>query len=386
MERRLAIIFPNKSSTSETFIKAHVDHLPGVKKILYGGFFPRFSDGDVPLIKTPKKNIASKLLGKLSPQRDKGAEKQILQRNRIALENFLKENKINAVLAEYGPTGVAVMEVCQELSIPLIVHFHGFDAFHFETLQKHREGYIKLFDVANAIVVVSRDMERQLISMGASSDKVHYNVYGIDVDKFFPAPELNKLPVFLFTGRFINKKAPHLLIMAFAQVLKSVSNAHLIMIGDAGLGGSGELYMACRQLVKALKLEHAVTFKGALDSNSVAGEMRNAFAYVQHSVSAENGDSEGTPNTILEAGATGLPVISTRHGGIKDVVTDGENGFLVNEFDVDAMAQRMVDLSHHPEKAATMGHAARERAVNQFSLKQSIFNLSSIVDNAMAKK
>ena len=103
--------------------------------------------------------------------------------------------------------------------------------------------------------------------------------------------------------------------------------------------------------------------------------MRRARAAVQHSMRASNGDSEGTPNSLKEAGASGLPVVATRHGGIPDIIIDGKTGFLVDEGDVERMAEYMTQLAKDPILAARLGRAAREHVCAEFSMEQSIGNL-----------
>jgi colanic acid/amylovoran biosynthesis glycosyltransferase len=377
--KRICIIYPNKTSSSETFIKAHVDHLPGEIKVLYGGWFPKFSDGDKLII---QKSPVCKLLEGLERRVFNGKSKPVNQRlEEMSLLKYFEENKIDVVLAEYGPTGVAVMNVCKQAKIKLIVHFHGFDAYHFETLEKYKASYQELFQKANAIVAVSTDMKNQLISLGASREKVHYNPYGVDVKKFFPGESLADQPIFLFVGRFVNKKAPHFLIIAMAKVLEKIPEAKLYMIGDGGLGGSGELLSACKQMVKGLGLDQSVRFFDAMTQDAIANEMRNVFAYVQHSVKAESGDSEGTPNSVLEACASGLPVIATRHAGIKDVITDGVTGFLVDEYDINGMTERMIALASNKQLAYSMGKASRSKIENHFRMDQAISKLYSIIES-----
>ena len=88
---------------------------------------------------------------------------------------------------------------------------------------------------------------------------------------------------------------------------------------------------------------------------------------------------------MLKAGAAGLPVVATRHGGIADVVVDGETGFLVDEGDIDGMADRMLELAQDPELAAYMGRRARERICAEFSIEKSIGRLWEIIKSAIQK-
>ncbi len=162
-------------------------------------------------------------------------------------------------------------------------------------------------------------------------------------------------PVFLAVGRFVDKKAPHLTLTAFAKALRDHPEARLRMVGE------GPLLPSCRELAGALGARHAVTFLGAQPHEVVEREMRAARALVQHSVVAHDGDCEGTPVALLEAGATGIPVLTTRHASIPSVVTHGETGLLVDEHDTDAMARNMTALARDPQLAARLGRAAQTR-------------------------
>jgi Glycosyl transferases group 1 len=102
-----------------------------------------------------------------------------------------------------------------------------------------------------------------------------------------------------------------------------------------------------------------VTFLGEQPHDVVAAELRGARAFVQHSITAVDGDSEGLPNSVLEASATGIPVVSTRHAGIPEIVVDGTTGYLVDEHDVPAMVTQMERLLGDPALAATLGRAGR---------------------------
>jgi glycosyltransferase involved in cell wall biosynthesis len=107
--------------------------------------------------------------------------------------------------------------------------------------------------------------------------------------------------------------------------------------------------------------------------------MQRARAFVQHSVTAPDGDSEGTPVAIIEAQMSGLPVVSTRHAGIPDVVIDGETGFLVNEGDVAGMGRMMARLASQPALAARLGESARRRALAGYTLSRHLEQLAGIL-------
>lgn len=371
---KIAIVTPETDAYSETFIRAHIEELPFEVHVLSGGTLPSCGDGEA-LARdyTFRERIRFRLKQQLRGLTWDDEAKQI-----ATIENFLQKHQIQAILAEYGPTGVAMMEVCQRLNMPLIVHFHGYDASQQDTLAgPYGIRYPELFASARAIIAVSHAMKAQLVRLGASEDKVYLNSYGVDTSLFPAAAPADNPPIFLAVGRFVNKKAPYLTLMAFSEVVKCVPEARLIMVG------SGELLEPCQRLAGVLGIADAVDFRGICSHIEVAKLMQGARAFVQHSVRAFNGDSEGTPVSVLEAGASGLPVISTRHAGIPDVIIENETGILVDEGDVGGMAEAMVLLAKDPLLASRMGQAGRQRIEAHFSMEKSIGNLWKIIGAAI---
>ena len=149
--------------------------------------------------------------------------------------------------------------------------------------------------------------------------------------------------------------------------------------------GDGILLDVCRDLVSAMGIGHAVEFCGAQSPDVIAAEMRQARAFVQHSITASDGDSEGTPVAVLEAGAAGLPVVSTRHAGIPDVVIEGVTGLLVDERDVDGMAGHMRMLIRNPDQATELGRRAAAHVRRYYSMEQSIDRLAWVLNAAACR-
>jgi colanic acid/amylovoran biosynthesis glycosyltransferase len=261
-----------------------------------------------------------------------------------------------AVLAEFGQSGVVVLDACRRMDLPLIVHFHGADISKHEVLRTYADAYRSLFRQARAIVAVSRAMQQRLMSLGAPPEKMHCNPCGVDCGVFSRASPATTGPVFVAVGRFVEKKAPQLTILAFARVHQRHPDARLRMIGD------GPLLDACRDLPRGLGVAPAVTFLEAQPHSVIQEEMRNARGFVQHSVEAASGDSEGMPVAILEAGASGLPVVATRHAGIPDAVIEGTTGFLVDEHDVDGDGRSDDQIDRRASRGGATGRGgARTR-------------------------
>lgn len=365
---RLCIATPNKFYYSETFVRNHIDFLKPIIVINEGWHPLVVSDGsklfpfylNISPIRLFIKNILPRLYHKLFT---------------YFFSRLLVKHKIESVMAEYGPMAVSVNDACEKLKIPLIVHFHGFDVFDKQTRTKYQKGYSIILKNAKALIAVSNDMRNELIDMGASPEKVHFIPCGVKANLFFGANPLEAKTIYISVGRFTAKKAPLLTIKAFDLVLKKLPNAKLIMIGD------GELYDQCKNLVKDLKIEESVEFKGVLSPEKVANELRNAKVYVQHSMFAPSGDSEGLPGTILEGSVSELPIVSTKHAGIKDAVLNGITGYLVDEGDYKKMAEFMIELGLDSEKAYLMGKKGREFVLNNFTIEITTNKIRELIES-----
>ena len=386
-KNNICIIHPNKFAYSETFIHNHIRYLPANVHALYGGLMSgemRVSmdlESD-PLLVPPFYRRAEKLMniflrfGKhLDASTSHDLSKKLSPVTTGYLSKYFIKHKIHAVLAEYGPTGSAIMEACQKARVPLIVHFHGYDAHLKDLTDAYGRLYRKMFSQALAIVAVSRKMEKQLINLGAPPEKIHYNVCGIETDKFKATNPAKNPPHFLAVGRFVDKKAPYLTILAFKELLNHFPSARLVMVGN------GPLLETCIQMSKALNLDNSIEFTGPMEHDKVAMMMSEARAFVQHSVTPSSGDSEGTPVSVLEACASGLPVISTRHAGIKDIIVENKTGFLVDEFNIKEMTKHMISLAQDPELARAIGKNARENILNNYTMEKSINNLWKIISD-----
>lgn len=364
----LCITRSNKYSYSETFIDNQIRALQP-KILLYEGWYPSILPNGKSFLSFPfnyifvrggLRNLFPKIYHKIYTK---------------LLTSYLQKNGIDTLLANYGPMGVALADVCERANIRLFVHFHGFDASEYKTLETYEDQYKTLFEKVEGIIVVSNDMKKQLLNLGANESKIYLNPYGVEIDKFTGALPEMKAPIFISVGRFTAKKAPQLTIKAFSTVLKNVPNAQMVMIGD------GELWEQSKQLAIDLNISNKIDFQGKKSPTQIAEQLREARIFVQHSRIAENGDSEGTPNTILEASATGLPIVSTRHAGIKDAVVHGETGFLVEEGDWETMADYMIQLAQNPTLCGQMGRAARRHIEENYEMSKRVQTLKDILEN-----
>lgn len=361
---RVCVASKEPRERAETFIRTHMNKLPFSVRVL-SGIPPQFDEHEG-FVGT------AGLFARIRNRLRRVTFEQWLLESQVS---YLRKSGAALVLAEYGQVGVTMTQACAAAGVPLVVHFHGNDAHNHQSAGEWREGYLRLFSVARAIVAVSHDMRNHLIALGAAPEKVVRIPYWVDPERFTGAEPGKSPPKFLAVGRFVEKKAPHLTVLAFAEVLRQHPDALLTMIG------SGPLLGPCRQLATVMGIADRIVFLGQQDHVRVAEEMRGARAFVQHSVQASDGDCEGTPVAILESQASGLPVISTRHTGIKEAVVHEQTGLLVDELDVRGMTDAMCRLVRDPNEAAAFGENGRRHIAEHYSRAQTLDRLARLLQD-----
>ncbi|MBS5386560.1 MAG: glycosyltransferase [Clostridiales bacterium] len=170
---------------------------------------------------------------------------------------------------------------------------------------------------------------------------------GVDISKFYSGKK-NETVTLINVGRFSPQKNHMLLIKCLANVLKYTRNIKLILIGE------GELKDKIEQFVRELGITENVYFTGNI--SNVEEYLASADIYVMTS------DYEGLPLSVIEAMAAGLPIISTKAGGVVNLIKDGQNGVLIDVGDEAAFSRVMIDLIEDPEKRIKMGKESQELA------------------------
>ena len=358
----LAILSQNEKAVSETFIRAHMQ-LPFNNFFYYGGMVPTFLQGKR-LLNTG--SLLTKFRQKIWSR---------FNHTELALLRSLRFNKIDVALAEYGPTACHCLPVLKNLNIRLIVHFHGFDATNPETLALYKSGYLEVFSYADSIVVVSKKMIGDVVALGATRQKVIVAPCGPHDDFFTISPSFENA-LYLAVARFVDVKGYLFTLAAFFKVWEKEKLARLVCIGE------GPQLESCRQFVKINGIEDAVLFVGAADRDLIKSYCVKAICVVQHSVTLPGGLTEGSPVSLKEAMAAGLPIVASRSGGIPDFIVHEETGFLVEEGDVNQMASYMLKLLSDKDLARKMGRNGRKNIMENFSMEQHLEIIAKAVIRA----
>ncbi|MFD0762114.1 glycosyltransferase [Lutibacter aestuarii] len=365
---KIAIASPLKTEQAETFIQNHINNLPFDKVVIYGGVFPYLTDKHQPTIWDRRffrlRNIFKKI-----------TNVKWDHFNEYYLAKIIKKEKVEVIFTEYLITGAEILKVGKLLNIPIVPIALGYDISTYAIIKQYTNKYKALFNYSKNIIIVSKHMKENLLTLGCKPNKIVYSPAAPDLKFFKNQPSFQSNQV-LAVGRFVDKKAPHLTILAFQKVLKKVPQAQLVFAGD------GYLLNTCKDLVKTLTLENSVKFIGKITPQQHIDLLKASQLFVQHSKIADNGDSEGTPVAILEASASGLPIVSTLHAGIPDVVIQNKTGFLVPEYDIEQMAEHIIYLLKNKQVAKEMGAQGRAFIKENFTLEKHIATITQCINEA----
>lgn len=279
--------------------------------------------------------------------------------------------------AHFGTDGLLILPLARALGVPLITSLRGYDVSRSDgaLLKSGRPIWIryalrqKRLQRGGALfLAVSDALRKQAVARGYPEARTITHHNGVDLDRFRPGEAPAEPGLILHVGRLVEKKGTKVLIEALART----ASAKLAIIGDGPLRETLEQH--------ARELGDRVRFLGKLPSDEVAQWMRRASVLAAPSLTAADGDAEGLPNVVVEAAASGLPVVGAIHSGIPEAVDDGVTGFLVPEGDSETLAARLSDLLGSEPLRREMGAAGRRLAERKFSRQMLTERLESIYD------
>ncbi len=284
------------------------------------------------------------------------------------------ESQPDIIHCHFGTNGLPFATI-KELGLTrskLVTTFHGADLSSLVT-KFGASVYERLFRWGDLFLPVSEYWRRELIRLGCDPGKIAVQRMGVDCESFQPVmrQEPNMPTRFVAVGRLVEKKGHIYSLRALARLSRHRPEVSwkLDLIG----GGVDE--KALRLAANELGISAAVTFHGPISHTKTLELMRRGDIFVLPSVTAENGDMEGIPVALMEASAMGLPVITTYHSGIPELVCHGESGLLSAERDVEGLAANLETMLDHPERWPSFGQAGRQRVGQYFNRAKLASNL-----------
>jgi colanic acid/amylovoran biosynthesis glycosyltransferase len=275
--------------------------------------------------------------------------------------------------AHFASGGLTAIPLAKSLGVPLLVTLHGSDV---TVKWASARSIRRLGREATLFLCVSHFIRDRAIAAGLPEEKLRVHYIGVDLQQFqAPAADVAGAGV-LFVGRLVEKKGCAYLIRAMASVQQTYPDCLLTIIGDGPLRG----YLASH----AKELGVACRFLGAQPATIVREHLRTTRIFCAPSVTATNGDSEGLGIVFAEAQAMGIPVVSSLHGGIPEVVSDGRTGLLVHERDHPALAAAIASLLGNASLWEQFRHNARAHIEHSFDLAKQTAELETIYRDVIA--
>lgn len=368
----VAIIVAAVGRSSETYIADHINQLFPGRTVVYS-----ISQCPDPTWRSdaPVTYVHQTLAGRTARRIASAFGNAGLQRLDFAsLASWLRRHQVRVVLCEYLPQAAWAFGVCRALKIPIVAHAHGYDISALSADPAWAQRYRTMVPYLDDVVVVSEAMKDRAVALGCSPDVVHVIPCGTVCSPQKPdeagCDPSDKL---LAVGRLIGKKGPMFLLETFRIIHRRLASAKLTVVGD------GPFREPMAQMVQAMGITEKVSLEGFLPNHAVRERLRSASVFLQHSVTAANGDEEGLPVSILEAMAEGVPVVSTRHAGIPEAVIDDHNGYLVEPGDCTQMASHTIRLLLDAPLRRRLGAAGRQTIIDRYSIEGSIRSLRDVL-------
>jgi len=283
---------------------------------------------------------------------------------------------------QMGHTARSFLFAREAVRAPLVVTYRGFDFSAYPRVHGS-DCYQAVFEVADAVTYNCEHARGRLLELGCPDSRLSKYTSALDVDEFaFRERTLEPgTPLRLVTvARLTEKKGIDIALRAVASVRRRGTSLHYDIVGD------GPLRERLESEIDDLGLSEAVRLHGEQDGAYVRDLLDRAHVFLLASVTAENGDQEGTPVSLMEAQACGLPVLSTLHSGIPEVVADGESGLLVPEGDADALAEGLAELLVRSSEWPEMGRRGREHVARNYDLDTWTARLLALYESARVRR
>jgi colanic acid/amylovoran biosynthesis glycosyltransferase len=351
---------------SETFILAQMQALRRFDPVLAGLERTRPSIGlpEKPVLLSDQAPLISNIRAKL------------YRRTGVApvFQRAVRRLRPHLIHAHFASGGRSALPLARALGVPLVVTLHGSDV---TVRGSQREIYRHLGEYASKFVCVSKFIRERALDAGFPAEKLCVHHIGINRSLFSPSEKAGLSNSVLFVGRLVEKKGCEYLLRAMQKVQQEQPECELIIIGD------GPLRTSLEGLAQELGV--CCNFRGTQPATAVREALSSARVFCVPSVTAANGDSEGLPTVLAEAQAMGIPVVSTTHGGIPEIIVNGVNGLLVPERDAGSLAAALVLLLSDEQRWRQFHRAALHNVEQYFDLQTQTAQLESIYSETIGE-
>jgi colanic acid/amylovoran biosynthesis glycosyltransferase len=293
---------------------------------------------------------------------------------RKVIYNLAEKHDIACVISHFGTAGLQIGRIVESLSIPHSIIIHGWDGSSLLRSKAYRNQFLALR--RSKLLFVSKSMRDNFSEYGLLNKENGVVNLGvpIDISAVGTRPKLSALYksggeiLFFQAANFVPKKGHIYTLKAFAVFQSVYKNSKLLLAGDGPL--KGDLLAQ----IKRLSLEDRVIILGHLPQDEVIKLFSEVHVFLHHSVTSSDGDQESIPTVIMEAMLHGLPVVSTTHSGIPELIESGFNGILVPERNISEYVEAMRQLC---ENEMRIGLNANNTIIEHFNLTKNLNKILS---------
>lgn len=254
--------------------------------------------------------------------------------------------------------------------------FHGADISRRHILDEHKQDYRNLFQQSELMLPISHLWQNKLIEMGCPPEKIHVTRMGIEPEKFnFQPRDAFHTPLRIVSvARLTEKKGLDVAVKASAILKQRGGQFQYTIIGN------GDQDQMMRDFIAREEMDDCVTMPGFKPQEEIRQALNEADIFLLPSKTAADGDMEGIPVALMEAMAVGLPVVSTFHSGIPELIENNVSGWLVKEDDAEALAETLLKLSEGAVEVAPVVAAARHKVETEFNQHIAYRELAQILE------
>lgn len=254
--------------------------------------------------------------------------------------------------------------------------FHGADISRRHILDEHKQDYRNLFQQSELMLPISHLWQNKLIAMGCPPEKIHVTRMGIEPEKFNfqPRDAFHRPLRIVSVARLTEKKGLDVAVKASAILKQRGGQFQYTIIGN------GDQDQMMRDFIAHEKMDDCVTMPGFKPQEEIRKALNEADIFLLPSKTAADGDMEGIPVALMEAMAVGLPVVSTFHSGIPELIEHNVSGWLVKEDDAEALADTLLKLSQGEVDVAPVVAAARQKVETEFNQHIAYRELAQILE------
>lgn len=362
---------------SETFIKNHIEGLSDFVPVVLAS--ERLVDGIHPKCRS-EFIIKDSFLGQV---------KDIMYKLGFSIpsmNDYLREHNVKLIHSHFGQNGYASINVATKLCVPHITTFHGLDISidnvnprqHGKLLSRFHKNFAHLKNNGDLFIAVSDFIRRKLLDKGFPEEKVITNYIGIDTCFFKPQQKSVRSNTIVCVARHVEYKGLSYLIQAMAKINNSHPEWQLVLIGD------GALTNKLKNLANIINAN--IEFRGRLSTEEIKEELSKAKIYCQPSIRLDNGHEEALALTIVEAQAMGVPAVVFNSGGMPEAIAPGVSGFVVEEKDINGLANKILSLIEDEQKWDEFSQAAIVHANENHCFEKQINKLEIIYKNLIEKR